>query len=57
MFGTIYDIGDAPRPDRGRSLVAAVGYASMFQIMAAVALVMAIAFALASQASAPVSDT
>jgi MFS family permease len=48
VFGTIYDIGDALGPISAGFLVAAVGYAPMFQIMSAVALLTAVAFALAS---------
>jgi DHA1 family multidrug resistance protein-like MFS transporter len=46
VFGTIYDVGDALGPIVAGLLVVAVGYARMFQIMAAVALTMAAAFAL-----------
>ena len=49
VFGTIYDIGDALGPIAAGLLVAAVGYARMFQVMAAVALVMAVAFAITSR--------
>lgn len=52
VFGTIYDIGDALGPIAGGLLVASLGYASMFQIMAAVALVMALVFAITSKATA-----
>jgi MFS transporter, DHA1 family, multidrug resistance protein len=45
VFGTIYDIGDAFGPIAAGFLVAAVGYARMFQTMAAVALAMALVFA------------
>ena len=45
VFGTIYDVGDALGPIVAGLLVVAVGYARMFQIMAAVALTMAVAFA------------
>jgi MFS transporter, DHA1 family, multidrug resistance protein len=51
VFGTIYDIGDALGPIAGGLLVATLGYASMFQVMAAVALVMALVFAIASKAN------
>jgi MFS transporter, DHA1 family, multidrug resistance protein len=44
VFGTIYDVGDALGPIAAGVLVVAVGYARMFQIMAAVALAMAVAF-------------
>ena len=52
VFGTVYDIGDALGPISGGLLVASLGYASMFRVMAAVALVMAIAFAITSKATA-----
>ena len=45
VFGTIYDVGDALGPIVAGLLVVAVGYARMFQIMAAVAFTMAVAFA------------
>jgi predicted MFS family arabinose efflux permease len=44
VFGTIYDIGDALGPIAAGLLVARLGYAQMFQVMAAVAVTMAIAF-------------
>jgi DHA1 family multidrug resistance protein-like MFS transporter len=49
VFGTIYDVGDALGPIAAGFLVAAVGYTRMFQVMAAVALTMAVAFAFASR--------
>jgi DHA1 family multidrug resistance protein-like MFS transporter len=49
VFGTIYDVGDALGPILAGVLVAAVGYTRMFQIMATVALTMALAFAVASR--------
>jgi MFS transporter, DHA1 family, multidrug resistance protein len=52
VFGTIYDVGDALGPIAAGFLVAAVGYATMFQVMAAVALVMAVAFAVTSRPAA-----
>ena len=52
VFGTVYDIGDAIGPIAGGLLVANLGYAAMFRVMAAVALVMALAFAIASKATA-----
>jgi MFS family permease len=45
VFGTIYDIGDALGPIVAGLLIVAVGYARMFQIMAVLALTMALAFA------------
>jgi MFS transporter, DHA1 family, multidrug resistance protein len=45
VFGTIYDIGDALGPIAAGMLVARLGYAHMFQVMAAVAVTMAVAFA------------
>lgn len=52
VFGTIYDIGDALGPIAAGLLVASLGYARMFQVMAAVALVMALLFAITSRATA-----
>jgi MFS family permease len=52
VFGTIYDIGDALGPIAGGLLVASLGYASMFQVMATVALVMALVFAITSKTTA-----
>jgi MFS transporter, DHA1 family, multidrug resistance protein len=49
VFGTIYDIGDALGPIVAGFLVAAVGYTQMFQVLAAVALTIAVAFAVASR--------
>lgn len=49
VFGTIYDIGDAAGPIGAGSLVAAVGYATMFRTLAVVGLVMAVVFAIASR--------
>ena len=49
VFGTIYDVGDALGPISAGFLVAAFGYARMFQMMAAVALTMAMAFAVRSR--------
>jgi DHA1 family multidrug resistance protein-like MFS transporter len=49
VFGTIYDVGDALGPIMAGVLVAAVGYAGMFQIMALVAGTMAIGFSVASR--------
>jgi MFS family permease len=44
VFGTIYDIGDALGPISAGILVARLGYAHMFQLMAAVAVTMMITF-------------
>ena len=49
VFGTIYDVGDALGPIVAGVLVAAVGYTRMFQVMAAVALTIAGAFAVISR--------
>ena len=49
VFGTIYDVGDALGPIAAGFLVAAIGYTRMFQVMAAVALTMAVAFVFASR--------
>jgi MFS transporter, DHA1 family, multidrug resistance protein len=51
VFGTIYDVGDALGPIGAGFLVAAVGYARMFQIMALVAVTMAVGFSLSSRAA------
>jgi MFS family permease len=48
VFGTIYDIGDALGPIAAGVLVAALGYSHMFRVMAAVAMTMAIVFAIAA---------
>lgn len=48
VFGTIYDVGDALGPIVAGILVAAFGYARMFQVMAMVAFTMAISFSVAS---------
>ena len=45
VFGTIYDIGDALGPIAGGALVAGLGYSRMFQVMAAIAMTMAVVFA------------
>jgi MFS transporter, DHA1 family, multidrug resistance protein len=46
VCGTIYDIGDALGPIAAGLLVAGIGYAHMFQVMAAIAITMAIVFAI-----------
>lgn len=60
VFGTIYDVGDALGPIAAGALVAALGYAPMFQVMAAVALSMAVVFAAltrrAAEARAALAD-
>ena len=48
VFGTIYDIGDALGPIAAGVLVATVGYAPMFRVMATVTVLMTIAFALST---------
>ena len=48
VFGTIYDVGDALGPIAGGMLVATLGYAHMFQVMAAVAVTMALLFAIST---------
>lgn len=55
VFGTIYDVGDAFGPIAAGLLVATVGYARMFQIMALVGFTMAAGFSVASR-SRPVTD-
>jgi MFS family permease len=49
-FGAIYDVGDAAGPIAAGLLVAAAGYAQMFRIMAAIPLMAAIIFAIATGA-------
>jgi MFS family permease len=49
VFGTIYDVGDALGPIVAGLLVVGLGYARMFQIMAAVALMMAVAFSVTAR--------
>ena len=44
VFGTIYDVGDALGPIAAGVLVASVGYARMFQIMAGAAIAVAALF-------------
>jgi DHA1 family multidrug resistance protein-like MFS transporter len=44
VFGTIYDVGDALGPLLAGLLVAMLGYAQMFQVMAALAATVAVAF-------------
>lgn len=44
VFGTIYDVGDALGPMVAGLLVASFGYARMFQLMAGIALLTAVAF-------------
>jgi MFS transporter, DHA1 family, multidrug resistance protein len=52
VFGTIYDIGDALGPIAAGALVAGLGYSRMFQVMAAVAITMAAAFAIGTASNA-----
>jgi sugar phosphate permease len=49
VFGTIYDVGDALGPIVAGLLVVAVGYARMFQIMAAVAVTMTVVFSITAR--------
>jgi DHA1 family multidrug resistance protein-like MFS transporter len=49
VFGTIYDIGDALGPIAAGLLVVALGYGTMFRVMAGIALVMALAFGVMSR--------
>lgn len=53
VFGTIYDVGDALGPIAAGFLVAGVGYARMFQVMAAIALLATIMFYFASREPRP----
>jgi MFS family permease len=50
VFGTIYDVGDAAGPMVAGLLVAAWGYAPMFQVMAIVAIAVAAVFHVFSRA-------
>ncbi len=50
VFGTIYDVGDALGPIAAGVLVATVGYARMFQVMALVALLVTGVFVAVSRA-------
>jgi MFS family permease len=49
IFGSIYDVGDACGPIAAGVLVATLGYARMFQVMALVAFSMAMVFAVAAR--------
>lgn len=51
VFGTIYDIGDALGPMAAGLLVASLGYARMFQVMAVVALIVTAVFYAMSRAA------
>jgi predicted MFS family arabinose efflux permease len=55
VFGTIYDVGDALGPIAAGLLVATVGYARMFQILALVGVTMAVVLSLTSR-SRPVTE-
>jgi MFS family permease len=55
VFGTIYDVGDALGPIGAGLLVATVGYARMFQLLALVGFTMAVVFAVTSR-SGPGTD-
>jgi MFS family permease len=50
VFGTIYDVGDAAGPIVAGLLVAAWGYAPMFQVMAVAAIAAAAVFYVSSKA-------
>lgn len=52
VFGTIYDVGDALGPIAAGLLVATVGYARMFQILALVGVTIAVVFSLTSRSRA-----
>lgn len=56
VFGTIYDIGDALGPIAAGVLLASLGYARMFQVMAMVGLAVAVGYSLASRRRAPARD-
>ena len=51
VFGTIYDVGDAAGPLLAGVLVAAWGYAVTFQIVAAIAAIMALIFYTSSRSA------
>ncbi len=51
VFGTIYDVGDALGPIGAGVLVASLGYARMFQVVAAMAFVVTAVFYVMSQRS------
>ena len=53
VFGTIYDMGDALGPIAAGVLVAWLGFAQMFQVMAAVAFMMAVSFAVGTARQPP----
>jgi MFS family permease len=55
VFGSIYDVGDALGPIAAGVLVATLGYAHMFRIMALVGFTMAIVFWIATRMQ-PVND-
>jgi MFS family permease len=55
VFGTIYDVGDALGPIAAGLVVATVGYARMFQILALVGVTMAVVLSLTSR-SRPVTE-
>jgi DHA1 family multidrug resistance protein-like MFS transporter len=49
VFGTIYDVGDALGPIAAGFIVASIGYAHMFQTMAALVALAAVVFATATR--------
>ena len=53
VFGTIYDVGDALGPIAAGLLVATVGYARMFQVMALVGFTMSVVFLISSRSRLP----
>jgi DHA1 family multidrug resistance protein-like MFS transporter len=56
VFGTIYDVGDAMGPIAAGLLVATMGYARTFQVMATLAMVAAFVFAVISRGTAGASS-
>jgi MFS family permease len=50
VFGTIYDVGDALGPLLAGILVAALGYAGMFRVMASIVALTTLAFSLGTRA-------
>jgi MFS family permease len=55
VFGSIYDVGDALGPITAGALVATLGYAQMFRIMALVGITMAVVFWIVTRLR-PVAD-
>jgi MFS family permease len=56
VFGSIYDVGDAFGPIAAGVLVATLGYARMFQVMALIAFSMAVVFAMAARSGPQIAS-